>query len=113
MLATISMQCNKYTLHVPAPFYNFFPADVCGQQDFDPHVYHNCQQLRAFINNRDYTRVTNCKKADDCLSFTCNVSVIGNGEVTIEVSLFPACKRPVMVGVTVNLASSPGSQIFN
>ena len=98
------MHCNKY-ITCTCSFLQIFPADVCGQQAQDSY---DCQQLDGVINNRNATRVSNCTKADDCFSFTCNVSGIGDGGATIEVS-FPACKHmshPLTIAVTLNLTKT-------
>ena len=84
---------------------NFIAAGVYAWQDFERE--RTCESLDRFIQSRNTARVSNCRRADNCMSFTCNIGGIGD-EASIKVS-FPVCKytsRSYMVRVTLNLTTT-------
>ena len=83
-------------------FIKSFSADVFGQ---DGALATNCNSLDQLIQSRNTARVSNCRKADNCLSITCNISGIGD-EASAEIS-FSACSK--LAGVRLNFTTATPS----
>ena len=78
-----------------------FSADVFGQEGAPVAT---CNNLDELIQRRNTARVSNCRTAGDCLSFTCNINGIGQ-EASAEVYFAPC--NPAAV-VRVNYTTNEG-----